>query len=62
MISHNTDVNWNAVITGNLRWLAGPRQKLYDMGNTRCGESLLKCPSIDAEIVYGYKVKKIAHF
>ena len=30
-----------------LRWLAGPRQKWYDVGNTRCGESLLKCPAID---------------
>ncbi len=43
--------------TTYLRWLAGPWQKWYDMENTRCGESLVKCPAIDKEIVYGYQVK-----
>ncbi len=38
-----------------LRWLAGPSQKWYDMGNTRYGDSLLDCQAIDAIIVYGYK-------
>ena len=32
------------------------------MGNARYGESLLKCPAIDAEIVYGYKGKKLQIF
>ncbi len=35
-----------------LRWLTGPRRKWYDIGNTTHGECLLKCPAIDAEIVY----------